>query len=96
MVFYRKKKKHSTIFILRQMPICLLFSQYKNRTRTPINDIKFQIAKLFNVSLDSLMELSLLPNDETINKLSNDLSELDEADLLEIMHFIQYIKFKHK
>lgn len=69
-------------------------SQYENGARTPSDDIKISISKLFNVSLDYLMGLSPIKNDLSADMYRSLMSELTEEDYQEINDFIQFIQSK--
>lgn len=69
-------------------------SQYETGNRVPSDEIKIYIAKIFNVSLDYLMGLSPIRNNQSSEIYLASLSELTEEDFEEINNFIQFLQSK--
>lgn len=67
-------------------------SQYETGSRTPSDDIKISIAKLFDVSIDFLMGISEIRNPYVFFSISETLKDLSEDEINEVAKFIIFIK----
>lgn len=67
-------------------------SQYETGDRVPSDDVKSNIAQLFNVSLDYLMGLSNIRNPYIFFTLSEYFNSLTEKEINEVIKFIMFIK----
>ena len=67
-------------------------SQYETGDRIPSDEVKINIAKLFDTSLDFLMGLSNIRNPYVFFTLSETFKDLDQSEINEVIKFIMFIK----
>lgn len=67
-------------------------SQYENSDRVPSDEVKINICKLFDVSLDYLMGLSNIRNPYVFFTLSDTLKDLTQEEINEVIKYIIFIK----
>ena len=67
-------------------------SQYESGDRIPSDEVKINIVKLFDVSLDYLMGLTNIRNPYVFFTLSSVLKDLSQEEINEVIKYILFIK----
>lgn len=72
-------------------------SQYETGQRIPSDDIKIKIAKIFNVTLDYLLGVSDIKNNDVTTIAAHiDSEEFTEDELKDIEDFKEYVRSRKK